>query len=114
MRSVWKLPFFNRKLWRYYVRGFFKKDIYTIYHLWNRQSFISEAFIGKRFWIYVGNTYRSVVITRLMLGYRFSDISLTKKRFYVVHAREKVKRGRGRLRNKTRIKIKVKHSEQIS
>ena len=71
-RSKWKLPFLKL--------NFFSKNFknYKVYKTFYRNSVITEFFVNKKFSIYSGKNWVSVLISRAMLGYKLGDFSITK------------------------------------
>lgn len=71
-RSKWKLP--------YLKLNFFSKNFrsYNMYKTFFRNAIITGFFINRKFSIYSGKNWVSVIITKAMLGYKLGDFSITK------------------------------------
>lgn len=71
-RSVWKGPFQIKKIYKFNFK--YKKR----YDIWSRASVISTRFIKKLVFIYTGNNYKKLYITRDHIGYKFGEFTNTR------------------------------------
>ena len=47
-------------------------------NVWNRNSTISSNFIGKKLFVYSGNYFKPVFITRDKIGFKFGEFCMTR------------------------------------
>jgi len=46
--------------------------------IWSRNSVIPSNFLNKTVWVYTGNIFRKVVITKEKIGFKFGEFSFTR------------------------------------
>ena len=80
-RSIWKGPFVEKHLLNK-LKGISKKGKKhdKANKIWARSSTILPQFVGKTVKIYNGRTFVSLNITEDMIGHKFGEFSLTRKR----------------------------------
>tara|TARA_B100002051_G_C16736041_1_gene641251 strand:+ start:2200 stop:2454 length:255 start_codon:yes stop_codon:yes gene_type:complete len=71
-RSVWKGPFVDASV----LQHSFDKRIY----IWSRRSVIIPQFINQQVYIYNGKTFVSLLVTEDMVGHKFGEFAITRKR----------------------------------
>jgi len=71
-RSVWKGPFVDASVLQYS----FDKRI----NIWSRRSVIIPQFINQQVYIYNGKTFVSLLVTEDMVGHKFGEFAITRKR----------------------------------
>ena len=71
-RSVWKGPFVDASV----LQHSFDKRI----NIWSRRSVIIPQFINQQVYIYNGKTFVSLLITEDMVGHKFGEFAITRKR----------------------------------
>jgi small subunit ribosomal protein S19 len=78
MRSSWKKAFLDSFLLK---KTFIKKiqKTYKIQKIWSRRSSIPGFLIGKKVLIHNGKNFKSVFITREMVGYKFGTFCKTRR-----------------------------------
>jgi small subunit ribosomal protein S19 len=74
-RSLWKGPFIHLKLLR-------KKSLTDNLSLWSRNSIILSNFIGYKFLIHTGNTFKKFFVTRDKVGYKFGEFCTTRSKYF--------------------------------
>ena len=80
-RPIWKGPFVEEHLLKKLVRSSLKgKKRKKVIKTWSRSSTIIPQFVGKSVKIYNGRTFTSLNITEEMIGHKFGEFSLTRKR----------------------------------
>lgn len=77
VRSIWKMPPSNSKIFK---ALYLSKKNHAVF-LWHSSSIIFPSFVGYTFSVYNGKTYTSLLVTENMIGSKFKDFILTKKRF---------------------------------
>ena len=71
-RSVWKGPFVDASV----LQHSFDKRI----NIWSRRSVIIPQFINQQVYIYNGKTFVSLLVTEDMVGHKFGEFAITRKR----------------------------------
>ena len=71
-RSVWKGPFVDASV----LQHSFDKRI----NIWSRRSVIIPQFINQQVYIYNGKTFISLLVTEDMVGHKFGEFAITRKR----------------------------------
>ena len=71
-RSVWKGPFVDASV----LQHSFDKRI----NIWSRRSVIIPQFINQQVYIYNGKTFISLLVTEDMVGHKFGEFAMTRKR----------------------------------
>ena len=71
-RSVWKGPFVDASI----LQHSFDKRI----NIWSRRSVIIPQFINQQVYIYNGKTFVSLLVTEDMVGHKFGEFAITRKR----------------------------------
>ena len=71
-RSVWKGPFVDASVLQHSL----DKRI----NIWSRRSVIIPQFINQQVYIYNGNTFVSLLVTEDMVGHKFGEFAITRKR----------------------------------
>jgi ribosomal protein S19 len=62
-----------------------------------RNSEIIPEFVGQVFQIYNGNIFNSIIITEDMVGHKFGEFSLTRKKFsFKKKSKSMLQKGKGR------------------
>lgn len=74
-RSLWKGPFIHLKLLK-------KKTLLESSTLWSRNSIILSNFIGYKFLIHTGNTFKKFFVTREKIGYKFGEFCTTRSKYF--------------------------------
>ena len=81
-RSVWKGPFVDASV----LQHSFDKRI----NIWSRRSVIIPQFINQQVYIYNGKTFVSLLVTEDMVGHKFGEFAITRKRaFYKKKVKKK-------------------------
>jgi len=78
-RSIWKGPFLEKHLIKK-LGGATKKKRTKLKKIWSRSSTILPQFVGKSVGVYNGRTFITLNITEDMIGHKFGEFSLTRKR----------------------------------
>jgi small subunit ribosomal protein S19 len=76
-RSKWKGPYIHYK--------FLKKknlNINSFINIWSRNSVILSNFIGYKFLIHSGNTFKKFFITREKIGFKFGEFCTTRSKYF--------------------------------
>lgn len=76
-RAAWKGPFFSLPLLEAIKADVRKEGVYTF----ERSSTIIPEFVGAKLFIHTGNTFRPVVITEEMIGYKLGMLAPTRVLF---------------------------------
>ena len=71
-RSVWKGPFVDASV----LQHSFDKRI----NIWSRRSVIIPQFINQQVYIFNGKTFVSLLVTEDMVGHKFGEFAITRKR----------------------------------
>ena len=71
-RSIWKGPFVDASV----LQHSFDKRI----NIWSRRSVIIPQFINQQVYIYNGKTFVSLLVTEDMVGHKFGEFAITRKR----------------------------------
>ena len=71
-RSVWKGPFVDASV----LQHSFDKRI----NIWSRRSVIIPQFINQQVYIYNGKAFVSLLVTEDMVGHKFGEFAITRKR----------------------------------
>ena len=69
--------------------GVFFHSFQTVPRIWSRRSVILPQFIDEKVFIHNGKTFISLVITEEMVGHKFGEFAMTRKR--AIH-KKKVKK----------------------
>ena len=48
------------------------------FNIWSRRSVISSNFISKKVFVYTGNRFKPVFVTRDKVGFKFGDFCMTR------------------------------------
>lgn len=80
-RSVWKGPFLDHALW--------KKPLTARTTIWSRRSLILPQFVGHTVRVHNGKGFIRLVIAEEMIGHKFGEFAMTRKR--AIH-KKKVKK----------------------
>lgn len=75
-RSKWKGPFIHFK--------FLKKKILNkkISKIWSRDSTIISSFINHKFLVHSGKNFKTLLITREKVGYKFGEFCTTRAKYF--------------------------------
>lgn len=76
-RSKWKGPYIHYK--------FLKKRFLienSFINIWSRNSIILSNFIGYKFLIHSGNTFKKFFVTREKIGYKFGEFCTTRSKYF--------------------------------
>lgn len=84
-RSLWKGPFINKVLYKDIISSE-NKTIYTQ----SRNSVIIPQCLNRAIYVYSGLSYYKLLVTENMIGHKFGEFILTKKR--VVFKKKKKKK----------------------
>jgi len=78
MRSSWKKAFLDSFLLK---KTFIKKiqKSYKTPKIWSRRSCIPGFLVGKKVLVHSGKIFKSVFITREMVGYKFGTFCKTRR-----------------------------------
>ena|ERR1043165_1520209 len=60
--------------------------------LYDKSSYITEWYMGKRVKVYMGNKFLALDITRDMVGRRFGEFVVTKRMGSFIHKKKKKKK----------------------
>ena len=71
-RSVWKGPFVDVSV----LQQSFDKCI----NIWSRRSVIIPQFINQQVYIYNGKTFVSLLVKEDMVGHKFGEFAMNRKR----------------------------------
>lgn len=74
MRSVWKGPFVDYKVYADLCR---RKE--RVYFVQKKNSVIVPEFVGLRVGVYNGRRFSELVVTSAMVGYRFGSFVFTRR-----------------------------------
>jgi small subunit ribosomal protein S19 len=76
-RSKWKGPYIHYKFLK-------KKKLIenSFVNVWSRNSTILSNFIGYKFLIHTGNTFKKFFITREKVGYKFGEFCSTRSKYF--------------------------------
>jgi len=74
-RSIWKIPFIDQYIYKKSVN-----NVLTYITIKSRNSTILKQFVGKKFKIYNGKKFTKTTISNDMIGHKFGEFSLSKKR----------------------------------
>lgn len=74
-RSLWKGPFIHFSFFR-------KKKLINNFSVWSRNSIILSNFIGYKFLIHSGNTFKKFFVTRDKIGYKFGEFCTTRSKYF--------------------------------
>lgn len=80
-RSIWKGPFVDFNV--------FYKPFTVHTRIWSRRSTVLPQFVGQKVRIHNGKTFVALNITEDMVGHKFGEFAMTRKR--AVH-KKKVKK----------------------
>jgi ribosomal protein S19 len=76
-RSKWKGPFIHSKFLK--STPLLKSSLVTV---WSRNSIILSHFVGYKFLIYSGNTFKKFFVTREKVGYKFGEFCTTRSKYF--------------------------------
>ena len=85
-RSSWKGYHIDNCIYKYISKK--KKKDYKI-QIWSRQSTILKSFVGKTVWIHSGLFFVKKIITEEMIGHKFGEFALSRKRFHFKKSKKK-------------------------
>jgi small subunit ribosomal protein S19 len=71
-RSIWKGPFVDVNV--------FYKPFHSNTKIWSRRSTVLPQFVGQKVHIHNGKTFVSLDITEDMVGHKFGEFAMTRKR----------------------------------
>jgi|LauGreDrversion4_2_1035121.scaffolds.fasta_scaffold1114161_2 ribosomal protein S19 len=75
-RSKWKGPFIHYKFLK-------KKKLFNkISKIWLRNSIILSSFINQKFLIHNGKVFKTFVVTREKIGYKFGEFCTTRAKYF--------------------------------
>lgn len=74
-RSKWKGPFLDKIFLKTLV---LKKPWFKV---WSRRSVLTSNLIGKKVFIHNGQIFKSIIITREKVGFKFGEFSLTHQQY---------------------------------
>lgn len=80
-RSIWKAPFSEL---------LHKNKTYTRQNVWSRRSTILPKNIDKNYFIYNGKNFIPIKISEEMVGHKFGEFAITRKK--PIHKSSKKKR----------------------
>jgi ribosomal protein S19 len=73
-RASWKGSFIDR----FALNKLNVKLSSTHFNVWTRRSVISSNFISKKFFVYTGNRFKPVFVTREKVGFKFGEFCITR------------------------------------
>lgn len=73
-RSKWKGLFIEK----FVLNKLNDRSKLNYFNIWSRRSVISSNFISKKVFVYSGNCFKPVFITRDKVGFKFGEFSLTR------------------------------------
>jgi ribosomal protein S19 len=73
-RAKWKGSFIEK----FALNKLNGKSNSNYFNVWSRRSVISSNFISKKIFIYTGNRFKPVFITREKVGFKFGEFCLTR------------------------------------
>lgn len=76
-RSKWKGPFIHFKFLK--TKNLVKTSANNI---WLRNSTILSHFVGYKFLIHSGNTFKKFFVTREKVGYKFGEFCTTRSKYF--------------------------------
>ena len=92
-RSVYKGPFVDIALWKkiWYLKHNknYNKASLGLFKIWSRRSYILPSFVGERVLIHTGKKFHKYRIKEEMVGHKFGEFALTRKK---VHHKKKKKK----------------------
>lgn len=101
MRSPWKGPFIDPRLNRDSLiskppYGDKKRRQPVMIHTHLRGTSIPSFLADHRVAVHTGNTYRSFVCRKFMVGHRFGEFIVSKKLGRIIHLKKKKKKKKGK------------------
>lgn len=75
-RSIWKGPYIHSKFLKNSCR--IRKSL----NVWSRNSVILSQFVGYKFLIHSGNSFKKLYITREKIGYKFGEFCTTRAKYF--------------------------------
>lgn len=73
-RSKWKGLFLDINIFKNLNEKLNKNNI----NVWTRRSVISSDFVSRKIFVYTGNKFKSVFITRGKVGFKFGEFCSTR------------------------------------
>ena len=73
-RAVWKGSFVDK----FALNKLNVKSSSNYFNIWTRRSVISSNFISKKIFVYTGNRFKPVFITREKIGFKFGEFCITR------------------------------------
>jgi ribosomal protein S19 len=70
-RAVWKGSFVDK----FALNKLNVKSSSNYFNIWTRRSVISSNFISKKIFVYTGNRFKPVFITREKIGFKFGELN---------------------------------------
>jgi ribosomal protein S19 len=71
-----------------------------VLRVFSRSSTILDQFVGLRFEVYNGKTFKTLKISKEMVGYKFGEFVFTKKLGSSIHKKKITKRQQKKSKNK--------------
>jgi ribosomal protein S19 len=53
-----------------------------IFRVWSRRSVIPSNFVSKKIFVYTGNSFKTVFITRDKIGFKFGEFCMTRNAYF--------------------------------
>jgi len=75
-RANWKGSFVEK----FALNKFNVKSKGETFRVWSRRSVIPSNFVSKKIFVYTGNSFKPVFITRDKIGFKFGEFCLTRNR----------------------------------
>ena len=82
-RSKWKNKYFSLDLWKKIIllkRNKIKKALKSKKYF--RASTVPKCFISKKIILHKGNVFKTLKITKYLIGYKFGEFAFTRKPFF--------------------------------
>jgi ribosomal protein S19 len=73
-RAIWKGSFVDK----FALNKLNVKSSSNYFNIWTRRSVISSNFISKKIFVYTGNRFKPVFITREKIGFKFGEFCITR------------------------------------
>lgn len=73
-RASWKGSFIEK----FALNKLNVKSNSNYFNVWSRRSVISSNFISKKIFVYTGNRFKPVFVTREKVGYKFGEFCMTR------------------------------------
>ena len=89
-RARWKGSFIEK----FALNKLNAKSNLNYFNIWSRRSVIPSNFVSKKVFVYTGNRFKPVFITRDKIGFKFGEFCITRNS--QVKKKEKNKKGKNK------------------